>query len=291
MKAKILTALAVFGLCLIAIWLGISNIRLTDELRRRQLKPYTANRPSRNESTVALPRSDINPSTRLSTVSFAEDNRGQKGLDAAQAARKLRDDPTWRAQRFNIAIIQVEARYGRFFGSLVGWSPERIEALKRQMASGDVALEQAALPQTLPITDEEQNAISAAMDATTAENARQLKDSLGDADYARFDASDKAQPYRDSVDSIANAMRSKNIQVSADLEESILGAYSNAVLEAAAKAEPVDMQSLSEAERSALRQKQQSAFRTVLLGKMSTVLDEQQLSVFLESELEQSGGG
>jgi hypothetical protein len=201
---------------------------------------------------------------------------------------KLWDDADWRADRFNEAYLRVEARYGRFFQTLVGWSPERLEALKRQLANNDLALMRASMLETY---DSQGKATGDAVHQAEIGNEQQLKESLGDADYAAFDDLRKMDTYRESVSAIANSMRSKNVQVSNDMEESILRAYASAIQEAAQQASPVDIRQLNHDQLTALKEQQTNAFRILLFNRLSGVLNEKQISAFMEAEMEQEGGG
>lgn len=268
----------------IAAWLAITNRHLSAKLDRA--------------------RADLDSAGRLLDAARQSARRGAEP-EHAQAARaqshapatspalrasmaRLWDDSDWRAHRFDEAYLGVEARYGRFFQKLAGWSPERLEALKRQLANNELELLRAAM---LGASDTDPKAAGDALRSAEARNRQQLQESLGEADYATFDASAKMEPYRESVGSIVNAMRAKNAQISGDAEESILGAYATAMQEAVRQGGPVDPRQLSEGPFADLKRRQADAFRIILMKKLSGVLDERQLRVFMEAEIEQGGGG
>jgi hypothetical protein len=184
--------------------------------------------------------------------------------------------------------LRVEARYGRFFQKLVGWPPDRLEALKRQLANNDLALMRVAM---MGADDPDGRSVGNAIRDAEVNNQQQLRKILGDADYASFDASQKIEPYRASISSIINAMRAKGAQVNEDTGETILSAYATAMQEAVHQADPVDPKQLSQDQFAALRKKQADSFRVILMNKLSGVLDEAQLRVFMETEIEQDGGG
>lgn len=137
------------------------------------------------------------------------------------------------------------------------------------------------------MSETETKALGDAVQATLVENQKTLKESLGETDYAKFDAFEKTEPYRQSIGSIANAMRSKGVEITGDLQESLLSAYGRAIQESTDAANNTAVSSLTEAQRLELKKQQMQAFRVRLLKQMSGVLDEHQLQIFMETELEQ----
>jgi hypothetical protein len=284
MKSRILVSAGLLVAALgIAAWLAIENHHLSTELDRAQIKlNSTARRLQAARQSV---RRDAEPGRAMAVKALNQAPATSPAPRASMA--KLWDDPDWRADRFNEAYLRVEARYGRFFQTLVGWSPERLEALKRQLANNDLALMRAGMLETY---DSDGKATGDAVHQTEIGNEQQLKESLGDADYAAFDGLRKMDTYRESVSAIANSMRSKNVQVSNDMEESILRAYASAIQEAAQQASPIDIRQLNHDQLAALKGQQTNAFRILLLNRLSGVLNEKQISVFMEAEIEQEGG-
>ena len=272
-------------------WLMLENRHLAAELRQTQ-RALQATKPQREPGNQpAGPQVAQSPALVQASASSNADPGAQPNQNPVQALKMLWDNPVWRANRFNEAILHVEAKYGRFFSAHPDWSTEKVESLKRLLANGELAIERAALPQAYPGTESDRAVAAEALRVAIENSQQQLGATLGDADYAKFDAAEKMEPYRESVGAITNAMRSKNISINGEMEESILSAYSAAIQEAAHRAEPVDFKSLSETQRAALKKQQLDAFHTLLVQKMSGVLDEKQLNAFLETELEQSGGG
>lgn len=277
MKASTLSSAALAAATLAALgWLAVENHRLERELARTQagLKSVSV------QLQTARFRADSN--------SLQERAAAGPAPGEARAARvRLWDDPVWRARQFDEAYLRVEARYGRFFQKLAGWSPDRLEALKRQLANNDLALMRAAM-----LADDSDGKFAGdAVRNAEAGNQQQLRELLGETGYAWFDASQKAEPYRESVGSIVDAMRAKSSPLSEDKQESVLGAYAAAMQEAAAQAAPVDPRQLTQDQLAALKRQQTEAFRARLMDKLSGVLDEAQLQVFMETEIEQEGGG
>ncbi len=284
MRTKILvqTGLLVAALG-IAAWLAIENRRIGLELERTRKRAESGAGPLKASRRPARRGAELE-----NAVAAAPNQAPGTSATPGPSMARLWDDPNWRADRFNEAYLQVEARFGRFFQKLAGWPPERLEALKRQLADNDLALMRAAMTGA---ENPDPTAVGEALRAAEARNQQQLKEILGEAGYAEFDASQKTEPYRESVGSIVNTMRSQNAHVSDEAEESILGAYAAAIQEAACQAAPVDPRQLSEDQLSALRRQQKDAFRLILMNKLSGVLEGEQLRAFMEAEIEQEGGG
>jgi hypothetical protein len=114
------------------------------------------------------------------------------------------------------------------------------------------------------------------------------EESLGDEDYTRLVSFDASETYRGSVDFIANAMRSKGVEIGRDLEETILGMYASAIQDPTTQGGAVDLSALSDAQRTDLKNQQMAAFRVNLLRRMSGVLDERQWSKSMATELKRS---
>ena len=199
-------------------------------------------------------------------------------------------DPVWRGNRFNAAIIRIESQYGRFFLGIKA-TPEKKEAIKEQMAQNQMLLMELAEPKAGPVTDAERKAVGDAVLETLKSNKASLKASLGEEDYSALQRFNSTEAYRSSVDSITNAMRSKGIDVGGDLEETVLNEYTAATNDRSGEPsmpDPVGSSTLSQEQQPGLKSQQMQSFRIRLQKRMSAVLNDQQLSAFMESEMEQS---
>jgi hypothetical protein len=260
----------------IASWLTVQNRDLVYELQQTQIRLESA---SKRAQEVRRPV-ELAPRQMDQAAQLPEDQ-------GHEFRRKLWEDADWRGRQFDDAYIRVEARYGRFIQKLVGWSPERVEKLKCLLANNELALMRAAMT-----GGNEAGGISPgdAIHEAESNNQQQLKRLLGDADYATFDASQKEEPYRDSVASIINAMRPMDAPVNEDTQEAILGAYAQAMQEAIRQTDPVDPQQLSKDQLAGIRKQQTDTFRVLLMNKLTGVMDETRLKAFIEAEIEQDGG-
>ncbi|MFA5262878.1 MAG: hypothetical protein WC378_03565 [Opitutaceae bacterium] len=285
MKRKIYIVFAIS--CLGALfWLGYQNQRLNDDLGRTQAVLNASKRESeahkRFMSEHSEPARATNPAPLPSSPLTAS--------AARTAYVKPKIDAAWRAARVSETILRVEAKYGRFLLKLIDWPPEKLEALKRDLALNEVAILEAILTIGKPASEAGLNALQQTVRDLAAKNQELLKESLGEVDYSKLDAAEKMEPYRKAIDPIANAMRSKGVDVTEELGNSILAAYVAATQDAAREATPVDPKTLSPEEFAALKKQQTEAFRVRLLNKMSGVLDAKQLQIFMETVIEQSGG-
>ena len=266
-------------------WLALTNRRLNAEVAAAR----------RERATIsAAPVAVAQPKPRLETPVLAPvamtENSAATVPVIPSAKAEFWTDPAWRAARFNDAMLQAESRYGRFFLRL-NWPADRLEALKRQFATNDVALLQAALSGAAgPRTDAEATAKREELDRLMAENQKALRNALGDSDYEKFDLVQRAEQYRESVGQIANTMRSRGIEVNSDLEEAILNGYAEAVRSVAAQPAPgTSAAALTDAQKADVRRQQAQAMQMELMRKLSGVLNEKQIDGFLQSYLEQQG--
>jgi hypothetical protein len=266
--------IGVTALLFFASWLLFANWRLTKELSRARDALHNVNRSlNAGRSSALMP-----PDSRTLVA-------------APRIVLNNWDDPIWRSARFNEAMLRVEVRYGRFFQRLKDWSPERIESLKRQFANGELALMSAALPTDSRASEAERKLASDAVLQTIHENEAELQSTLGEDDYAKLELFENNEASRQSVASIANAMRSKGMEIGGDLEESMLSAYSNAIREAAGNASSANPNLLTAEQGAELKREQTKAFGVQLLKNISGVLNDQQVTVFMETELEQRDRG
>jgi hypothetical protein len=287
MKRNITILILVIGLGAL-LWLGYQNRRLSTDLEQTR----DALRTSARETEIYKRSMEERAEPVQATASVpAPTSVAAASSDRAAQAVKPTIDAAWRTARFNEMILGVEAKYGRFFQKLKGWPPEKLEALKRQLAANEVAMLETIITNGNPVGDAATKALQQTIQDIAAKNQQLLRENVGDADFAKLDAVEKMEPYRESVGSITNAMRSKGVDVTGELDNSILAAYATAVQDAAREATPINMSSLSEEERAALKKQQAEAFRIRLLKQMSGVLDEKQLQIFMETEIEQGGGG
>ena len=154
----------------------------------------------------------------------------------------------------------------------------------------EVTLMQAALSdEPGPLTDAEGNARRAELDRLMEENQRRLRDTMGESDYAKFDSIQRAEPYRESIGQITNAMRSRGIEVDSELEELILTGYTDAVRSVAERASGSTDAPMPDSQKADQRRQQQQALQVELMRKFTGLLSEPQIHGFLESYIEQQG--
>jgi hypothetical protein len=267
----------------LALWLTRENANLRTEIARLREAPPPP-RPVEEPAPARPVVESAPPSAHAPTPAAAplSDGGGRALFDLKKRWR----DPAWRAQRFNEAILRVERKYGRLFQRLGPLPPEKLEALKRQLAEGELTMAEAALPDKLPVDETEGVARRQAMQQAAAENDRQLQALLDDAGYANYEAFEKSQAYREAVSPLANAMRSSGVAVDEALEERMLDAYATAFRNASARAASADPTGLDEAGRAALKKSQMEALHLELMRQFSGVLNETQLNAFMQAQLE-----
>jgi len=268
----------------LALWLTRENANLRTEIARLREAPP----PPRPVTEPVPARAGVEPAPAPSAhaptppAATSSDGAGQALFDLKKRWR----DPAWRAQRFNEAILRVERKYGRLFQRLGPLPPEKLEALKRQLAEGELTMAEAALPDKLPVDETEGAVRRQAMQQAAAENDRRLQALLDDADYANYEAFERSQAYREAVSPLANAMRSSGVAVDEALEERMLDAYATAFRNASARAASADPTGLDEAGRAALKKSQMEALHLELMRQLSGVLNETQLDAFMQAQLE-----
>jgi len=284
MNTKLAISISAAAAAAIAAWLATENHRLRDGVIRTQRGLATVDRMI-DVHRHSPPTAMVLGATRDAVAPDEAQRDAQRSRTTE--LRKLWDDPQWRAARFNEAYLQNEGRYGKFFQSLVGWSPERLEALKRQMANNDLVLMKAAM---LEDYDSEGRSRGDGIRAAQTESQSDLKNCLGEAAFDSFNQFQTMENCRGTVSSIANAIRSRNVDFSSDMEESALSVYASAMQESGNRASQVDTRQLNQQQLAALKDQQIGAFRTLLTSKLNGVLTEQQLNAFMEAEIEQGGG-
>ena len=262
-------------------WLVVQNRRLSADHERDQFKRSTTAQNAHGNHESRQHEAGEGQKVTSTNSPQAQDSGSFVGLPWKDSA--------WRAARFDEAYFRVEAEHGRFFQKLVGWSPERIEALKRQLAYNSLTIMQAATQSD----GTDGNTVGEAIQSADEKNKQQLRETLGEKHYTAFEESKRIETYRQSIGIIVNAMRSNSIQISADKEESILTAYAEAIKTAAQNLSPGDndISKLGPDELAALKKKQMAAFNHVLFEKMSAVFDENQMNTFMQAALEHQNGG
>jgi hypothetical protein len=210
---------------------------------------------------------------------------------AAVMSAQIRDrwaNPDWRAARFDEAYLQVEARYGRFFQHLQGWSPERVEALKRQLADQSVAMLRVATT-TFP-ADGATASLGEAINQVRANNEVQLKATLTDEEYRDYEETERMETNRETVSNIMNTLRARGVVLDPVQEEAVLRTYANTLHEFATGASASPLPQVPRDQAADAHSQQIEAFNGGLMRQMSTVLTETQLKSFMEAYLEQQGG-
>jgi hypothetical protein len=292
MTFRALTLLGLLAALVIAAYFEIENRRLRRELEqvRAEVTVVRATEAARARDDARLRSTET---TRKTAASEQQSRSTPESLPEEIANAALAEvaaqtsDPAWEAEHFSDAILRVEGRYGKFFSTLQGWPPEKLERLKRQLAMQELALVRAAGPGASVSPDE----ASEALQRTVQEQQTKLREILGDADLAKFDQFANAESFRPAVAGIANAMRSKGMKISGEMEDSLVVAYSDAKREAIKQVGPVSAVNLTDQQRDELREQQRQAFQIGLMKRLSAILDPQQLNTFMESQLEQQGAG
>jgi hypothetical protein len=218
---------------------------------------------------------DLNPKNSSSQ----QDHANPAGLHVKAAVDS-------RSQQLNRAYLSVESRFGRALLKLKGWSPDRIEALKRKLAEQDVAVMNASLPNQTPVTDAQRAATALGIQAMFTANQDELRQTMGDEDYTAFRSAVAMENYRPSVSSALNALRSNGLEISGSTEESVLAAYSQAVQEAASQNSSASIAGLSEDQISALKTEQDRTFNLALMRNVEAVLGDDQTQAFMAAIME-----
>jgi len=216
-----------------------------------------------------------------------------KVIDPLVELKRRLDDPREREARLQRAILNVEQTYGRLFQRLRNLPPDVLDRLKTALAEKLLAMERGSLPDHLPVSDADARAGKEKLDQIQKEADGQIQAVLGDEAYAQYVLFQQSEPYRPSIEQIANTMRSRGIDVNEEKQERILAGYTRALV-AAAKISandttPESFQALSDQARRELRSKQQARFDEVLASTMSTVLSPAEYKLFMESEFAAGG--
>jgi hypothetical protein len=293
--SRIFTFIVVGVALTAAAYFGFENRRLQIELQqlRTEIRAVRATEAawSARDSSLSLATVHDRPTTASERRAAPKPEPSAEEVASAALAElaSQTNDPAWQAEHFNEAILRVESRYGKFFSSLQGWPPEKLERLKRQLALQEVALLRASLPDKNLTPEAAAEASSEALQRAIEDQQKSLRDIMGDADLARFDQFTNAEKYRSAVGDITNAMRSKGLKVNSEVEDSIVVAYAQAMRGAALEIGGQNISQLNPQQRAELKQRQQQAFQIQLMKQLSGVLDPQQLNTFMESQLEQQG--
>lgn len=203
------------------------------------------------------------------------------------ALRQFWDDPAWRSAHLYETILKVEGKYGRLFSQLRDWSPERLEELKTRLAANMIAIERSASPYLASPGSGAEFDMGESIMRTMEENSVALREFMGNAEYAKLDAFEHTEPYRDMVSGITNSMRSNGVEINGDLEQSILEAYGASIRSAAEEASTTELRGLNSVQVAQLHDEQMHSFHTTLLRQMGSILNEHQIDVFMQSQLEQ----
>jgi hypothetical protein len=277
MKAKVMIP-AVFTALFIA-WGTLLNQHLKSALNNSNKDLQNTERSLRS-ARQSLASSSFRSNTE-NRDSLREDS---PNMEAQRKAReRLWTDDKWRAARYSEAYLHIEATFGKFFQAL-RWPPERIESLKRQMADNQLAVIHAALFEDYDSTGKE---VGSSIRDAQIDGAQQMQAVLGPDNYEAYSHFQTMETCKDPVSAIANAMRSQGLEISDELESSLLGTYASATQEAAKQASSDDIIGLDDKQIAALRDQQTNAFRVLLMAKASKLLDQHQLDAFMSVEIEQ----
>ncbi len=262
----------------IIIWLNRETGRLQDKVRKLEGELTSLQNLHQSKTVMATPPPDQQVNSTVQAPPAPEEATGP----SASPGR----DSAWRNARFNEAILRVEARYGRLFSRLKDWSPEQREALKRLLADNELRLI-LSLQSDAPLTPAGIQTRFDALSQTRTENDLRLREMMGEQDYAKLDSFERERASLESVSTIANAMRSNGVDVSGDLEDSLLKSYAAAMQDATREASKVDIRALKPEQLADLTQQQHRAFQLILLKRMSGVLEGKQLDAFMAAVIEQ----
>jgi hypothetical protein len=150
----------------------------------------------------------------------------------SQQLAQLRADlinPQSRANHLQRARLQVEIKNGRLFQRLAKLEPEKLEKLKTILAEQDVNQRLAALPTDAKLGSDQTVQIPQRLEAARVAADDSVKNLLSADDYARYAAYTDSQAYVETVDQIANVMRSRGVAVGDEQQQAILDAYGSAM--------------------------------------------------------------
>lgn len=190
------------------------------------------------------------------------------------------------AKQFDRAFLDVELKYGRAILKLKGWTPNRLEELKRKLAAQEVAMMNVSIPDKVPVTDTERSAFASSLRSAYASSQDELRQYMGDSDYANFSAATAIETYRPDVSAAVNAMRSNGLAIDNDTEEAVLFAYSQGIQEAASQNAKIIVADLSDDEKVEIKAQQERTLNLALMKKVGAVLDEHQTQEFMYAILE-----
>jgi len=278
MKRTLILGSLVAALAAGLLWLLIEN---------RQLRTQLAERPAQTPTSQTAPPAPSPAPASVATAPPAapEPTARAQPPPARPPASTRWNDPQWRATQFNQAYLQAEVRYSRFFQRLKHWPPERLEALKRQFAEQDLALQQAAMQGA------ESGGAPADLSRLHSDQEEQLKATLSVDEFRDFQETEAMETSQQAVSSVFNTMRSRGVTLDPAQEEAVLRTYANTLRDAATRAATTPIAGLDSSQLAELKRQQIQALNAALLKQMSAVLDEAQLKSFMEAQLEQQGGG
>ncbi len=212
--------------------------------------------------------------------------RGELSMytDPKEAMRKAARDPNWRSARYNESYLRIEARYGRFL-LRSKWTPERKEQFKALLANNDVAVFQAALEESY---DSDGKAIGSLIADTRTECEARLKAAMDSEEMQAFKQCQVEDNYQSPVADLTNAMRAQGIEISNDLEQTLLSAYASAAIEASMQNGAANVVGLGDQELAVLKAAQAATFHTILLTHISPILNEEQANAFIAAEVERT---
>jgi hypothetical protein len=265
---------ALLGAVVIIVWMNSERLRL-----QAQVTGLKAELAGRSESPKLIP-DPIGIDARAPPQPPPGGFEVQAGVQASSGS-------AGRGHRLDEFILRVEGKYGQLFSRLKNWPPERREALKHRLAENELGLIRIMQASDAPLTPEGVQIRTDALMKAVNENTRLLREMMGEADYEKLDSFERERSSKEPISTITNAMRANGVDVSGNLEASILTTYAIALNEAAAQASKVDPSSLSSTELEDLKLRQRHAFQLILLRRMSAVLDDTQLNAFMASLLDQ----
>lgn len=226
-------------------------------------------------------------------VSIVEEHpRSEPQYDLLSELKRQLDDPGQHEANLRQAMLDVEQRYGRLLQRIRGLGPEALARLKTALAERDLALRRGALPDHFPVDETASQSAKKNLERIRAKAEAQLHTLLGDEAYAQYTSFQQSEPYRETIEHVANMMRSRGIDVPDGMQDKILEGYTEALVAAANESAkditPAALQALSDAARQELRIKEQSRFDEALALTMSKLLSSPEYKAFMECQLKQN---
>lgn len=210
------------------------------------------------------------------------------------ALHALWADPAFRATSVQKNIVDLEARYGRFFLSLAAQlPPEQVAAIKQLLATQSTTQAELAFPKAFPESAADTAARLASLDQLQRMHEQQLQSALGEAGYLDLQIARHSEPYRDTVAALANGMRARGVSLDDGRQERMLDAYTAAMLELGAELQRHPDSSTppaNDAERRARRDLQLQRINALLARSMGEVLDRSALEAFLATQRSRESG-